>query len=43
MILTFCLVLIFTMVKEGYEDYQRYKQDKEMNNKLTKVLNHSTM
>jgi P-type E1-E2 ATPase len=27
------------MLKEGYEDYQRYKSDKEMNNKLTKVLN----
>jgi P-type E1-E2 ATPase len=43
MILTFVLVLVFTMIKEGYEDYQRYKQDKDMNNKLTKVLNHSTM
>ena len=43
MISTFVLVLVFTMIKEGYEDYQRYKQDKDMNNKLTKVLNPSTM
>jgi phospholipid-translocating ATPase len=26
-----CLVLFLTMVKEGYEDYQRYKKDKQIN------------
>lgn len=25
------LVLVLTMVKEGYEDYQRYIKDKEIN------------
>lgn len=42
MISTFVLVLVFTMLKEAYEDYFRYKSDKEMNNKLTKVLNTKT-
>lgn len=51
---TFGLVLFFTMLKEAYEvrilsplkplqDYQRYKQDTEVNNKLTQVLNPLTM
>ena len=31
---TFALVLIVSMIKEGYEDYQRYKQDKESNGKI---------
>jgi magnesium-transporting ATPase (P-type) len=35
MIGTFVLVLVATMLKEGYEDFQRYKSDKELNNKLT--------
>ena len=39
MISTFIFVLVFTMIKEAYEDYQRCKSDKEMNNKMTKVLN----
>jgi len=43
MISTFVFVLIFTMIKEAYEDYQRYKSDREMNNKLTRVLNPSNM
>lgn len=33
MIGTFALVLIFTMLKEAYEDYQRYKSDSELNNR----------
>ena len=33
MVGTFAMVLFFTMVKEAYEDYQRYKQQKEVNNK----------
>ena len=28
---TFVIILVFTMVKEAIEDYSRYKQDKEMN------------
>jgi magnesium-transporting ATPase (P-type) len=43
MVSTFILVLVFTMLKDAYEDYQRYKSDKEMNNKLTKVLNPQTL
>lgn len=39
MIMTFALVLIFTSLKEGYEDYQRFKQDKEVNLKKTTVIN----
>ncbi len=37
MIGTFAAVLIFTMLKEAYEDYGRYKSDKEVNNKGCKV------
>jgi len=33
MIGTFSMVLIFTMLKEAYEDYQRYKSDSELNNR----------
>lgn len=35
MIGTFAAVLVFTMLKEGYEDIQRYRADKELNNKKT--------
>lgn len=31
MIGTFAMVLFFTMLKEAYEDFQRYKSDREMN------------
>lgn len=43
MIGTFAMVLFFTMLKEAYEDYQRHKQDKEVNNKLAFVLNPLTL
>ena len=33
MIGTFSLVLIFTMLKEAYEDFQRFKSDNELNNR----------
>ena len=39
MIGTFTMVLFFTMLKEGYEDYQRYKSDKELNNRESLSLN----
>jgi hypothetical protein len=38
MIGTFSMVLFFTMLKEAYEDFQRYKSDKEMNLRPTQVL-----
>jgi magnesium-transporting ATPase (P-type) len=38
MIGTFAIVLIFTMLKELYEDIQRYKSDKELNTRKTNVL-----
>ena len=31
MVGTFAAVLVFTMIKEAWEDYQKYKSDKEMN------------
>jgi hypothetical protein len=37
MIGTFVAVLVFTMLKEAYEDFQRYKSDREQNNKVTNV------
>ena len=40
MILTFSLVLIFTMLKEAYEDYQRYKSDNELNNRESQHLDY---
>jgi P-type E1-E2 ATPase len=42
MIGTFSMVLLFTMLKEAYEDFQRYKQQNEVNNKKAKVFNYST-
>ena len=42
MIGTFSMVLFFTMMKEAYEDFQRYKTDTEMNNQKTLVLDHDT-
>ena len=42
MIGTFSMVLFFTMMKEAYEDFQRYKTDTEMNNQKSLVLDHST-
>ena len=41
MIGTFAAVLVFTMLKEAYEDYQRYKQDKELNNKASYIYNYT--
>ena len=35
MIGTFTLVLVFTILKEAYEDYQRAKSDRELNNRLS--------
>eukprot|EP00347_Sterkiella_histriomuscorum_P017586 403348770 len=42
MIGTFGGVLIFTMIKEAYEDIQRYKSDKELNTRKAYVLNQSS-
>jgi phospholipid-transporting ATPase len=36
-VMTFTFMLIFTMIKEGYEDYKRHKQDNAINNKITEV------
>lgn len=40
MIGTFAFVLIATMVKEFFEDYNRYKQDRTSNERLTERLEH---
>jgi magnesium-transporting ATPase (P-type) len=39
MIGTFAAVLFFTMLKEAYEDYQRYKSDLQINARQTYVHN----
>ena len=39
MIGTFAFVLIATMLKELYEDYNRYKQDKQSNSRIVHKLN----
>lgn len=31
-------VISLSMIREGYEDYQRYKSDKESNSRMTQVL-----
>ena len=36
---TFAMVLVFTMLKEGFEDLSRHKSDNELNNKLALVYN----
>eukprot|EP00351_Strombidinopsis_sp_SopsisLIS2011_P004898 CAMPEP_0116874622 /NCGR_PEP_ID=MMETSP0463-20121206/6119_1 /TAXON_ID=181622 /ORGANISM="Strombidinopsis sp, Strain SopsisLIS2011" /LENGTH=48 /DNA_ID= /DNA_START= /DNA_END= /DNA_ORIENTATION= len=38
MIGTFLMVLLATSIKEAYEDFQRYKSDKEMNQRITTVV-----
>jgi len=42
MIGTFSAVLVFTMIKEAVEDFQRYKADQEMNSRPSKVLDIKT-
>jgi len=39
---TFAFILIVSMLKEAYEDYQRYKSDNELNNKITWVHDFKT-
>ena len=39
---TFAVVLIFTMLKEGYEDVKRYQADKLINDKNTFVYDYKT-
>jgi hypothetical protein len=41
MIGTFAAVLIFTMLKEAYEDYFRHAADRKVNNMWTRRLNQS--
>ena len=40
MLLTFSAVLFFTMLKEAYEDSQRYKSDRELNNRPTRYYDY---
>lgn len=42
MIGTFAFVLIFTMLKEAWEDVGRHKSDNEVNNKLALVYDDLT-
>ena len=38
MIGTFSTVLLFTMLKEAFEDFQRFKSDNKMNQRQSRVL-----
>lgn len=42
MIGTFSLVLIMTMLKEGFENYLKYKADKEANSRTTMRYDYTT-
>lgn len=42
MIGTFGMVLFVTMIKDAFEDYQRYKSDKTANNLPCEIFNHET-
>ena len=42
MIGTFASVLVFTMLKEAFEDFQRLKSDRELNNRKTQVFDEKT-
>lgn len=42
MVITFGIVLMFTSIREGAEDYQRYKKDRKANNKSTIYFNDKT-
>jgi hypothetical protein len=35
-----CMILIVSMVKDGYENYQHYKSDREENMKMVTTVNH---
>jgi phospholipid-transporting ATPase len=37
--LSFIIVIIVTLVKEGIEDYRRYKSDKMINNRIARIYN----
>jgi len=39
---TFVAILLFTMIKEAFEDIARYNQDKEINCLETSLYNHKT-
>ena len=41
-ILTFGMMLLVTMLKEAWEDYARAKSDRQMNRRVSKVLDHET-
>ena len=41
MIGTFAAILVFTMLKEGWEDIARHRSDKELNNKKTLAFDHA--
>lgn len=43
MIGTFAMVLVFTMLKEGFEDIQRHRQDRDLNNKEALVFDSSQL
>lgn len=42
MIGTFLFVLILTMLKEAFEDFQRYKMQNDLNGKKAKILMNET-
>ena len=42
MIGTFAFMLILTMIKEAFEDVERYKSDNQLNNRKTSILDRET-
>ena len=38
---TFAFILIISMLKEAYEDYQRFKSDNELNNKISWIYDYN--
>lgn len=39
---TFSMVLVFTILKEGWEDIAWHKSDRDLNNKLSLIYNPNT-
>jgi hypothetical protein len=43
MTLTFLLVITFGLIKDGFEDFQQQKSDREINENYTKVYDYSNL
>lgn len=43
MTLTFLLVITFGLIKDGFEDFQQQKSDREINENYTKVYDYGNL